>query len=221
MALSLCGKPRRDQAIGVAMGSQLQKRQVYWPYSRFPKPSENGKKWIMGIALGLLLALIIIGATLIGVYMTQKHTEMMVTMAFESQDGESSQQTVSVDERENVAVIFLSTEKNSATVLLDYTRNIIGIRMSNSSQCYVLRMNEFRTPSIRDILGRIKNFQANNIPVDDKITYSFISDEEAKPAALGINVNILCSDVAIYWAKTVNLNYGKRRQDKVVIIIIT
>ncbi|XP_075046537.1 surfactant protein C-like [Mixophyes fleayi] len=190
------------------------------PYTRFSKPTQTRKKWIVGTALGVLLAGIVVGAALIGVYMTQKHTEAMVTMAFHSDDGESSQQTISVDEQENVAFIFISTSKYSASVLFDYKRNIIGIRMSNSSSCYVLSMDKFKTPSLHDILSSIKYLQANNTPLDDTITYSFTLGEEANRRDLGINVNILCSDVAIYWAKTVNRQNRKTAEGDITVIVI-
>ncbi|XP_069803867.1 uncharacterized protein [Dendropsophus ebraccatus] len=55
--------------------------------------------------------------------MTQRHTEKVVTMAFNARDGQWIQQRVSVNEQETKAAIFVSSRNYSATVLYDYRRN--------------------------------------------------------------------------------------------------
>lgn len=76
----------------------------------------------MGISLVGLLAGIIVAATLIGVYMTQKHTEQMVSLVSNAVDGKKVQQTISINVQENMAAIFSSSGNYSTTVLYDYRR---------------------------------------------------------------------------------------------------
>ncbi|KAM5132158.1 surfactant protein C-like [Mantella aurantiaca] len=144
------------------------------PYSTFPNMKQPKKKWIVGVSVAFLLVLITIVATLIGVYMTQKHTETMVTMAFNSQNGQNSQQTILVNEQEDVAVFMVLTNNSSSTILLDYKRKIIGIRTSSNTVCHLLRMDEVQTPSISEILKMIKNFESS------------ISSKKRKPSDLYI-----------------------------------
>ncbi|XP_072282869.1 surfactant protein C-like isoform X2 [Pyxicephalus adspersus] len=183
------------------------------PYTLFPNTNETKKKWIVGVSLALLLALIVVASTLIGVYMTQKHTETMVTMALRSQDGHKAQQTILVNEQEDVAVFIVVINNSSSTILFDYKKRIIGIRTSNSTKCYLLKMDKVQTPSIPQILTVIRNFQKKNPPPSNKITYNVTPIKEATLADLGININILCSDVPIYWSEM--MSSQKKQQRKV------
>ncbi|XP_056398356.1 pulmonary surfactant-associated protein C-like isoform X2 [Hyla sarda] len=159
------------------------------------------KWWIVGIGLAVLLVGMVVAATLIGVYMTQKHTEKMVTLFYDTRDGQRIQQTISVNEQENMAAIFVSSRNDSTAVLYDYRRNLIGIRTMNSSVCYVLRMDRSQTPSIQDILREMDNIKTRNASRGDHMTYGVIPEGKANPIDVGMCVNILCSDVDIYWAK--------------------
>ncbi|XP_069803158.1 gastrokine-2-like [Dendropsophus ebraccatus] len=161
------------------------------------------KWWIMGIGLVVLLIGIIAAATLIGVYMTQKHEEKMVTLILSARDKTKPQQTISTNERENMATVSVSGKNNSATALYDYRRNLIGIRKMNSKVCYVLKLDRSQTPSIQDILRQMDNARTQNASSNTQFTYSIIPERRADPTDVGVSVNTLCSDADIYWAKLV------------------
>ncbi|XP_056397842.1 pulmonary surfactant-associated protein C-like [Hyla sarda] len=153
------------------------------------------------MGLVVLLIGILVAATLIGVYITQKHTEKMVMQVLNAKDGEKIQQIISVNEQENMAAIFVNSPNDSTTVLYDYRRNLIGIRTINSSFCCVLRMDRCKTPSIQDILREMDNIKTRKTSSEDQIMYSATAEEKADPMDLGTSMNILCSNVDIYWAK--------------------
>ncbi|XP_040182104.1 uncharacterized protein LOC120915569 [Rana temporaria] len=179
------------------------------PYSLFPRTKQPKKKWIVGVSVALVLVLITVVSILIGVYMTQKHTETMVMMKLNSQDGHNFQQTILVNEEEDVAVFFVLKKNCSSTILFDYKRRILGLRTSNSTICQLLRMDDVQTPSIPEILKMIRIFQNNNTQPSEKISYNIIPVKEANRVNLGMNLNILCSDVPIYWSKMVDLQERK------------
>ncbi|KAM4016000.1 gastrokine-2-like isoform 2-T4 [Anomaloglossus baeobatrachus] len=161
----------------------------------------DGKKpWAWAVAVLVLLAIIVVGATLIGVYMTQKHIEEVVQMAFEAKNGEKIQQTVMVNNGENVAAFYVNSNNVSSTVLYDYSHDFIGFRRMNSPKCFVVEMNDMNIPSMRDILRVIKHFQRQNATSDTDLTYELVEGEEADRTKLGVPINILCSDVPIHWA---------------------
>ncbi|KAG8568194.1 hypothetical protein GDO81_013912 [Engystomops pustulosus] len=172
-------------------------------------------RWILGTGLVVLMVGIIVTATLVGVYMTQKHTEKMVTLVYNAMDGQKVQQMITVNEQETMAVIFVKSSNGSVTVLYDYKKNVIGIRQMNSSACYVLRMDRSHTPSIRDILKQMDYIKSHNVTSDAEITYSLEPDQVANPIDVGMSVNILCNDVSIYWAKLMNTEELKRIKIKV------
>ncbi|KAM4652853.1 surfactant protein C-like [Discoglossus pictus] len=169
-------------------------------YSFFPKMNDKKKTWAWSILVIMLLAVIVVGATLIGVYMTQKHTEAVVEMALHSKNGEKVQQTVMVNEEENVAAFYVNTNNISSTIVYDYKHEIIGFRRTSSQKCYVMHMNGVNAPKINDILRGIKHLQSQNTTSEKDLSYDFSEGDEADRTKLGITVNVLCSDVPIYWA---------------------
>ncbi|XP_075046540.1 surfactant protein C-like [Mixophyes fleayi] len=166
----------------------------------FPKMNENRKTCLWSIVVLTLLAVIVVGATLIGVFMTQKHTEAVVEMAFQSKNGEKVQQTVMVNNLENVAAFYVNTNNVSSTVLYDYKHDIIGFRRMNGRKCYIMEMKDSNVPTMSDVLKSIKHFQKQNITSDGDLSYSLVEGEEADRTKLGVSINILCSDLPIYWA---------------------
>ncbi|XP_063799778.1 pulmonary surfactant-associated protein C-like isoform X2 [Pseudophryne corroboree] len=166
----------------------------------FPKMNERGKTWMWSIVVLMLLAVIVVGATLVGVYMTQKHTEAVVEMAFNSKNGEKVQQTVMVSNGENVAAFYVNTNNTSSTVLYDYKHDIIGFRRMGNNRCYIMDMTTSDVPTMSDILKSVRNFQKQNVTSDTDISYNLLEGEEADRTKLGVHVNILCRDVPIYWA---------------------
>ncbi|XP_044137729.1 pulmonary surfactant-associated protein C-like [Bufo gargarizans] len=168
--------------------------------SFFPKMMEVRKTWAWAIVILMLLAIIVVGATLIGVYMTQKHIEQVVEMAFEAKSGEKVQQTVMVNKDGNVAAFYVNSNNESSTILYDYNNNIIGFRRVNNQKCLVVDMNGMNIPSISDILRVIKHFEKQNNTSDSNLSYDLVEGVEADRTKLGVHINILCSDVPIYWA---------------------
>ncbi|XP_069835355.1 gastrokine-2-like [Dendropsophus ebraccatus] len=125
----------------------------------------------------------------------------MVMLDLNDRDGQKVRQTISVNEQENIAAIFVSSKNYSATTLYDYRKNLIGIRTINSNVCCVLRMDRSQIPSIQDMLTLMDNAKNNNPSSDDEITYRVTLEQAANPVDVGMSVNLLCSNVDIYWAK--------------------
>ncbi|KAM8926966.1 surfactant protein C-like [Pelodytes ibericus] len=161
--------------------------------------NEKTKTWAWGLVILMLLAIIVVGATLIGVYMTQKHTEAVIEMAFHARDGEKVQQTVMVNDKENVAAFYVNANNVSSTILYDYNHDIIGFRRMNSSKCFVMHMDPANTPKMEDILKGIRHFHLTNSTGENSLAYDIAEGPEANRTKLGITMNILCADVPIYW----------------------
>ncbi|XP_063291802.1 pulmonary surfactant-associated protein C-like isoform X2 [Pelobates fuscus] len=162
--------------------------------------NDKRKTWIWSLVVLTLLAIIVVGATLVGVYMTQKHTEAVVEMAFNAKSGETVHQRVMVNDLENIAVFHVTSNNISSTILYDYNHEIIGLRRMNGAKCFILNMDHVNVPTMEDILRGIKRFQRQNSTSDTDLTYSITEGEEAQRTELGTSVNLLCSDVPIYWA---------------------
>ncbi|KAM4702875.1 surfactant protein C-like [Rhinophrynus dorsalis] len=162
----------------------------------------NTSKQTLGcsIIVLILLAIIVVGATLIGVYMTQKHTEAVVEMAFEAKNGEKVHQTVMVNSAGNIAAFYVNTNNISSIILFDYNQNVIVFRRLSGPKCYVMHMNKENAPTMNDILMAVRRFKTQNATIEKDLAYNFIEQDEADRTKLGIAVNIICTDVPIYWA---------------------
>ncbi|KAM4650934.1 surfactant protein C-like [Discoglossus pictus] len=179
-------------------------------YKFLPNIPERKSKWIMLGTIATLLAVLIVGGCLIGVYMTQKHTEAVVEMVYNGQNGKEVQQIVVFSEKNNMAAFVINTQDNNATILYDFDSELIGIRIKNGEKCYVLKMSTINPPSLKEIQKGVEYFQAKKEPRDSELSFSFNQGEQADRKNLSSILNILCNDVPIYWG--VSNNQKQSRQ---------
>ncbi|KAM9299675.1 surfactant protein C-like [Gastrophryne carolinensis] len=161
---------------------------------------DHRKTWAWSMVVLILLAIIAVGATLIGVYMTQKHIEKVVEMAFHDKNGESVEQTIMVNNKENLAAFYVNTNNVSSIILYDYNREVIAFRRTHAQKCYVMEMKNVRAPSMKDILNSLSHFQRQNLTSESDLTYDVVEGEEADRTQLGVPINILCGGTPIFWA---------------------
>nr|XP_023963496.2 pulmonary surfactant-associated protein C-like isoform X1 [Chrysemys picta bellii] len=166
-----------------------------------PAVPRNRKEIILISVVVVLLAIIIIGAVLIGVYMTQKHTEKIIQITSSGSNGEVTEQTMMVSSQENVAAFHIEGNTTSATVVYDYKHSLIGFRVQDRRKCLVVKMDKVAIPSLAEITQRIENFATQQVPGDNSMSYSFRERQLADRTTLGTSLNLLCSDVPIYWAE--------------------
>ncbi|KAM9297011.1 uncharacterized protein PAF06_016822 [Gastrophryne carolinensis] len=171
----------------------------FQPPPYLPRMSVTRRSCAWASVVVLLLAVIVVGATLIGVYMTQKHTEAVVELALKSASGEKVQQTVMVNDKQNVAAFYVNMDNTSTTFLYDYNQGIVGFRRLGEKECYVMRMKDTKVPTMEDVLNSIKVSPGQDSGTSE-ITYNFQPGEEkADRTKLGLYINLLCSDQPIYW----------------------
>ncbi|XP_078541140.1 surfactant protein C-like isoform X2 [Lissotriton helveticus] len=116
---------------------------------------EKKKKFVIISVVVVVLSLILVAAILIGVKMTQDHTEKIFQMTVKNPDGSESQQMTTVNKQENVVTFYVSGQNSSSTVLYDYANSLICVRM-NSEVCYLTKMSKSNIPSLDAIS---KSFQ--------------------------------------------------------------
>ncbi|XP_062995497.1 uncharacterized protein LOC134407555 [Elgaria multicarinata webbii] len=169
-------------------------------YKFIPRVPKDRKQIILISVVLVLLATIIIGAILIGVYLTQQHIERVIKTISNGSDGEVVEQTVMVNNQENVAAFHIHSNLTTATVVYDYKNRLIGFRIHDRRQCLVVAMDSVDVPSLNEITQGIEHFD-KQISGDDSLAYSFEQGKLADQTILGTTVNILCSDVPVYWAE--------------------
>ncbi|XP_061448990.1 uncharacterized protein LOC133368588 isoform X2 [Rhineura floridana] len=132
--------------------------------------------------------------------MTQQHTERIIKTTSKRSDGEVVEQTVMVNNQESVAAFHIQSNTTLATVVYDYKHRLIGFRIQDRKQCSVVAMDSVDVPSLHEITLGIEHID-EQISRDDHLSYSFKQGELADRTVLGITMNILCSDVPLYWAE--------------------
>ncbi|XP_043390012.1 pulmonary surfactant-associated protein C-like isoform X2 [Chelonia mydas] len=115
-------------------------------------------------------------------------------------NGEVTEQTMMVSSQENVAAFHVEGNTTSATVVHDYKPGLIGLRVQDRRKYLVVKMDKVTIPSLAEITHKIENFDTQQGSGEDSLSYTFSEGQLANRTALGTTLNILCSDVPIYWA---------------------
>ncbi|XP_065426489.1 pulmonary surfactant-associated protein C-like [Chrysemys picta bellii] len=129
-------------------------------YSSMPKVSTNQRRIILASVMVILLGFFIVAGALVGVYLTQKHTEKVLDMVIQGNKGEEEEQTAMVNERENVAAFHIKRKKSTATVVYNYNQGLIGLRITNSKKCFMMKMDKLNIPSLDEISRDLPHFNA-------------------------------------------------------------
>ncbi|XP_067418645.1 surfactant protein C-like [Emydura macquarii macquarii] len=167
-------------------------------YSITRKVSTTPQRIILASVVVVLLGFFIVSGALVGVYLTQKHSEKVLDMVIQKSEGE--EQTAMVNERESVAAFQIKRRKSTATVVYNYNKGLISLRITNSKKCFVMKMDKLNIPSLDEISRDLPHFDIKKVSGDNNVSYSFTEAEPADRTTLGTTVNILCSDIPIYWA---------------------
>ncbi|KAM4747324.1 surfactant protein C [Rhinophrynus dorsalis] len=162
-------------------------------YSEFQLPGipclGGVKKLVCVVLVVVVLVLVLVGVLLMGLHMSQKHTETIFQMSLH--DG-----TDSGLRGAGVATFHLDTGINSsASVVYDYSKLLICIRPRPGHACYITRMEPDHVQSLQTIaenvltkIGSDASRQTDALqPVSDRST-------------LGTTIRVLCGDLPVYWA---------------------
>ncbi|XP_044852666.1 gastrokine-2-like [Mauremys mutica] len=114
-------------------------------------------------------------------------------------NGEVIQQTMVVSSQEKVAAFHI--QGNRSSVVCDYKHRLIGFWVQDRRKCLVVKMDKVAMPSLAEITQRIENFTTQQVPGDNSLSYSYCEGQLADYRTLGMTLNILCSNVPIYWAE--------------------
>lgn len=173
-------------------------------YSFSPKtwPAERKKNVVVISIVVVVLSLIAVAAILIGLKMTQDHTQKIFQITYK-EDGRDTQETATINKKDGVAAFYVTAENSSATVVYDYTNGIIGIK-GDPSACYVTKMDKDKVPSLDSISKKYQSSQASSSASSSEQNQQnayFIAQKEpvADRSVLGTTINVLCSKSAIYW----------------------
>ncbi|XP_041443662.1 surfactant, pulmonary-associated protein C S homeolog isoform X3 [Xenopus laevis] len=159
-------------------------------YSELPIPCFGGvKKLVCVVLVVVVLVLVLVGVLLMGLHMSQKHTETIFQMSLQEGTSSGTQGT-------GVATFHLDTGINSsASVVYDYSKLLIAARPRPGHACYVTQMDPEQVQSLETIAESVLS----------KITSDASRQNDSmKPVTdrslLGITIKVLCGSLPVYWA---------------------
>ncbi|KAG8441120.1 hypothetical protein GDO86_006750 [Hymenochirus boettgeri] len=161
-------------------------------YSELPLPAipclGSVKKLVCVVLVVVVLVLVLVGVLLLGLHMSQKHTETIFEMSLQEGLNGGAHGT-------GIATFHLNTGINSsASVVYDYNKLLICARPRPGKACYITRMDH----------DEVQNLQTIAENVLSKISSDTSKQEDSlKPvtdrSTLGTTIKVLCGKLPVYW----------------------
>ncbi|OCT90140.1 pulmonary surfactant-associated protein C [Xenopus laevis] len=156
-------------------------------YSELPIPSipclGGVKKLVCVVLVVVVLVLVLVGVLLMGLHMSQKHTETIFQMSLQEGTGSGIHGT-------GAATFHLDTGINSsASVVYDYSKLLIATRPRPGHACYVTPMDPEQVQSLETIAESV----LSKITSNDSM--KLVTDH----SLLGTTIKVLCGSLPVYW----------------------
>ncbi|XP_077008838.1 surfactant protein C [Tamandua tetradactyla] len=156
------------------------------------------KRLLIVVVVVVLVVVVIVGALLMGLHMSQKHTEMVLEMSI---GGPEAQKRLALSERAGTTATF--SIGSTGIVLYDYQRLLIAYKPAPGTCCYIMKMAPESIPSLEALTRKFQNFQDKPVAPPAKLSQeegrSGGSAASGDPAFLGTTVSILCGEVPLHY----------------------
>ncbi|KAF6096946.1 surfactant protein C [Phyllostomus discolor] len=112
------------------------------------------KRLLIVVVVVVLVVVVIVGALLMGLHMSQKHTEMVLEMSIA---GPETQQHVALSERAGTTATF--PIGSTGIAVYDYQRLLIAYKPAVGTCCYIVKMAPDRIPNLEALTRRLQDLQ--------------------------------------------------------------
>ncbi|XP_057578773.1 pulmonary surfactant-associated protein C isoform X2 [Hippopotamus amphibius kiboko] len=165
---------------------------------RIPCCPVNIKRLLIVVVVVVLVVVVIVGALLMGLHMSQKHTEMVLEMSIA---GPEAQQRLALSERVGTTATF--SIGSTGIVVYDYQRLLIAYKPAPGTCCYIMKMAPQSIPSLEALTRKFQNVQAKPSVPTSKLGQEEGGDaslaSSGDPTFLGSTVSTLCGEVPLYY----------------------
>ncbi|XP_053573933.1 pulmonary surfactant-associated protein C [Bombina bombina] len=164
-------------------------------YSEFPLPRipclGGVKKLLCVVLVVVVLVVVLVAVLLMGLHMSQKHTETIFQMSLQEGADHGQRGT-------GVATFHLDTGINtSASVVYDYSKLLICTRPRPGHACYITRMDPDNVPSLQSIAEKMLSKVA---PDSARQKENNSMEPVSDISILGRTIKVLCGELPVYWA---------------------
>ncbi|EPQ06733.1 Pulmonary surfactant-associated protein C [Myotis brandtii] len=170
------------------------------PQGRFRIPCcpVHLKRLLIVVVVVVLVVVVIVGALLMGLHMSQKHTEMVLEMSIA---GPEAQQRLALSERAGTTATF--SIGSTGIVVYDYQRLLIAYKPAPGTYCYIMSMAPESIPSLETLTRKLQSLQ-----VKPAVPHSELGQPEGHDPGLessrnldylGPTLSTLCGEVPLYY----------------------
>ncbi|XP_003793495.1 gastrokine-2 [Otolemur garnettii] len=150
----------------------------------------------------------------LAVFGIQSHGSEVYNIISPSNNGVNVQETVSIDNEKNLAIVNVHAGTCSSTTIFDYKHGYIASRVFSRRACYILKMNHQSIPALDALQRYIYEKQALKNMFSDKYTWVKYNPLEALIKDVdwflfGSPIEKLCKDIPLYKAEVVEKQTGK------------
>ncbi|XP_012518392.1 PREDICTED: pulmonary surfactant-associated protein C [Propithecus coquereli] len=171
------------------------------PRGRFGIPCcpVNLKRLLIVVVVVVLVVVVIVGALLMGLHMSQKHTEMVLEMSIGAPE---AKQRLALSEHVGTTATF--SIGATGLVVYDYQRLLIAYKPAPGTCCYIMKMAPESIPSLEALTRKFQGFQAKPAAPPSKLGQEEGPDPDAASPGgdlpfLGIAARTLCGEVPLYY----------------------
>ncbi|XP_004591512.1 pulmonary surfactant-associated protein C [Ochotona princeps] len=157
------------------------------------------KRLLIVVVVVVLVVVVIVGALLMGLHMSQKHTEMVLEM---SMGAPEAQQHVALSQRGGTTATF--SIGSTGVVTYDYQQLLIAYKPGPGTCCYLMKMAPDSIPSLEALTRKFQNFQAKPAEPASQLgpdggpgAPGPATSGGADLAFLGVAMRTLCGDVPL------------------------
>ncbi|EDL35896.1 pulmonary surfactant-associated protein C [Mus musculus] len=168
---------------------------------RIPCCPVHLKRLLIVVVVVVLVVVVIVGALLMGLHMSQKHTEMVLEMSIGAPE---TQKRLAPSERADTIATF--SIGSTGIVVYDYQRLLTAYKPAPGTYCYIMKMAPESIPSLEAFARKLQNFQAKPSTPTSKLgqeeghdTGSESDSSGRDLAFLGLAVSTLCGELPLYY----------------------
>uniref|UniRef100_A0A8C6RAI6 Surfactant protein C n=1 Tax=Nannospalax galili TaxID=1026970 RepID=A0A8C6RAI6_NANGA len=166
---------------------------------RIPCCPVHLKRLLIVVVVVVLVVVVIVGALLMGLHMSQKHTEMVLEMSIGAPE---TQKRLPLGEHMDTTATF--TIGSTGIVVYDYQRLLTAYKPAPGTYCYIMKMAPESIPSLDVLTRKFQNFQAKSPPPASKLSQEEGHDAGSESsggdlAFLGLAVSTLCGELPLYY----------------------
>uniref|UniRef100_A0A2K5CTU2 Surfactant protein C n=1 Tax=Aotus nancymaae TaxID=37293 RepID=A0A2K5CTU2_AOTNA len=163
------------------------------------------KRLLIVVVVVVLVVVVIVGALLMGLHMSQKHTEMVLEMSIGAPE---AQQRLALSEHLGTTATF--SIGSTGLVVYDYQRLLITYKPAPGTCCYIMKIAPESIPSLEALTRKVQNFQMEcSLQAKPEMPTSQLGQAEGHDAGsapsrgdsgfLGMAVSTLCGEVPLYY----------------------